>query len=271
MLKNFSHEVISQSDFACGHPYWVCKVPIIFSHASLFAVLRYLQLDAKEQRFCKTSSQPLFKISDLKMDQVEDLNLELQFADIPEWPDLDGILELGSDGTSPLSSPNHYSTGSSCSSPFSTGSSLSPLNSPDPTLTDQQLFSVTGAKCESGVTSKKRASRGRRTRKGSQRSGETKHKRNERERRRVKKLSDAFINLRDSVPYCVGDKKLSKLETLKYALYYMYTLSGMLYEDDMRKRAVKTEQWLAIQQDELRKSQVSATRRHSHKFDASPL
>lgn len=214
--------------------------------------------------FDKTSNQPLFKISDLKMDQIEDLNLEL--PDIAEWAEFDGILDLGSDGASSLSSPNHYSTSSSCSSPFSTGSSVSPLDSPDPTFTDQQLFGGgSSLKCEtgSGVSTKKRTPRTRRTRKSSShRSGETKHKRNERERRRVKKLSDAFISLRDSVPYCVGDKKLSKLETLKYALYYMYTLSRMLYEDDMRKRASNTEQWLALQQDQLRKSQVRIIAHH---------
>jgi len=73
----------------------------------------------------------------------------------------------------------------------------------------------------------------------------------------VKKLSDAFISLRDSVPYCVGDKKLSKLETLKCALYYMYSLSSMLYEDDMRQSAAKTEQWLTLQQNEIQKNQVT--------------
>ena len=192
------------------------------------------------------------------MEQFDELNLELQIPDIPGWAEFDGILELDSDGTSPLSSPNHFSAGSSCSSPYSSASSLSPLNSPDPASIDQQLFGVGNVKYEAGSeeTTKKRASRGRRTRKSSQRSGETKHKRNERERRRVKKLSDAFISLRDSVPYCVGDKKLSKLETLKYALYYMYTLQTMLVEDDMRQRAAKTEQWLTIQQNEFRKNQV---------------
>jgi len=190
------------------------------------------------------------------MDQFEELNLELHMSD---WHDIDGILDLGSDGASSLSSPNDYATSSSCGSPFSSGSSLSPLNSPDPITTDQQLFNVGNVKCESqlGDTTKKRASRGRRTRKSSQRSGETKHKRNERERRRVKKLSDAFISLRDSVPYCVGDKKLSKLETLKCALYYMYSLSSMLYEDDMRQSAAKTEQWLTLQQNEIQKNQVT--------------
>ena len=233
-----------------------CQLYVRTRHCLLYCVpYNWMQ---RSNAFDKASNKPLFKISDLKMDHMEDLNLELQFPDISEWPEFDGILELGSDGASPLSSPNHYSTSSSCSSPFSSGSSLSPLNSPDPSFTDQQLFGVGTVKSETetGSGTKKRGTRSRRTRKSSQRSGETKHKRNERERRRVKKLSDAFISLRDSVPYCVGDKKLSKLETLKYALYYMYTLSRMLYEDDMRKRAVKTEQWLALQQDELRKNQV---------------
>ena len=196
------------------------------------------------------------------MDPIEDLNLELQLPEFADWADFDGILDFGSDGTSPLSSPSHYSTGSSCSSPFSAGSSESPVHSPDPCVTDQQFYTNTSIQGEreqpSKVDTKRRAARSRRSRKASQRSGETKHKRNERERRRVKKLSDAFISLRDSVPYCVGDKKLSKLETLKYALYYMYTLSRVLYEDDMRKRASKTEQWLAVQQEELKKNQVGS-------------
>ena len=193
------------------------------------------------------------------MDHIEDLSLELPLPEITDWADFDGILDLGSDGASSLSSPSHYSSSSYCSSPFSSGSSGSPLHSPDPALTDQQLFGSAANECEQeqvrSVTTKKRASRSRRVRKSSQRSGETKHKRNERERRRVKKLSDAFASLRDSVPYCVGEKKLSKLETLKYALYHMHTLSRMLFEDDMRKSAAKTEQWIAMQQ-EHRKNQV---------------
>ena len=260
MLKNFSHEHISQSDAGHIHPYWACKVSIIFSHASVFAVLRLLQLDAKDKRLGgrQAVNRCSRSLRFSKMDQFEELNLELQIADMSDWAEFDGIAELDFDGASSLSSPNNYSTSSSCSSPFSIESSQSPLSSPDPVTIDQQLFGAGTVKCESGSreTTKKRASRGRRTRKSSQRSGETKHKRNERERRRVKKLSDAFINLRDSVPYCVGDKKLSKLETLKYALCYMYTLQAMLYEDDMRQRASKTEQWLTLQQNELRKTQV---------------
>lgn len=193
------------------------------------------------------------------MDHIEDLSLELPLPEITDWADFDGILDLGSDGASSLSSPSHYSSSSYCSSPFSSGSSGSPLHSPDPALTDQQLFGSAANECVQqvrSVTTKKRASRSRRVRKSSQRSGETKTKRNERERRRVAKLSDAFDSLRDSVPYCVGDKKQSKLETLKYALYHMHTLSRMLFEDDMRKSAAKTEQWIAMQQEEHRKNQV---------------
>ena len=195
------------------------------------------------------------------MEQIDDLSLELPLPEITDWAELDGILDLGSAGTSPLSSPSHYSSGSYCSSPFSTGSSTSPFDSPDPTINDQQLFGSAIVKAEPSEqtttnNSRKRATRTRRTRKSTQRSGETKHKRNERERRRVKKLSDAFVSLRDSVPCCVGDKKLSKLETLKYALYYMYNLSSMLYEDDFRKRSIQTEQWLAMSQEQTKINQV---------------
>ncbi len=185
------------------------------------------------------------------MEQIDDLSLELPLPEITDWAEFDDILDLGSAGTSPRSSPSHYSSGSHCSSPFSIGGdSGCALDSPDPLITDQQLFGssapITESSEQTGISSsKKKTTRTRRTRKTTQRSGETKHKRNERERRRVKKLSDAFINLRDSVPSCVGDKKLSKLETLNYALCYMHNLSAMLYEDDFRSRAVQTNQWLA--------------------------
>ncbi len=181
------------------------------------------------------------------MEPIDDLSLGIPLSEISEWTEFDDILDLGSAGTSPLSSPSHYSSGSHCSSPFSTGSSGCSLDSPDPLVIDQQLFGTlkTESVQKAGSDSKKKTGKLRRSRKSTQRSGETKHKRNERERRRVKKLSDAFVSLRDSVPSCIGDKKLSKLETLNYALYYMHNLSAMLYEDDYRKRSVQTNQWLS--------------------------
>lgn len=55
---------------------------------------------------------------------------------------------------------------------------------------------------------------------------ECKVKRNERERRRVRRLADGFRKLREVVP---GNyKKLSKLDTLKRALDYMSGLSDLL-------------------------------------------
>eukprot|EP00794_Sanderia_malayensis_P012847 gene12847-14169_t len=217
------------------------------------------------------------------MEQIDDLGFDLPLPEFTDWAEVDEILELGSAGTTPRSSPSpsHYSSGSHCSSPFSNGgedSGFCGLDSPDPLLPGQQLFCNPTTINEAAIINqndnvlsssqqghedyddedrlsvvrggsdslKKKSLKTRRTRKTTtQRSGETKHKRNERERRRVKKLSDAFISLRDSVPSCIGDKKLSKLETLNYALCYMHNLSSMLYQDDVRKRTVQTDQWLA--------------------------
>ena len=59
-----------------------------------------------------------------------------------------------------------------------------------------------------------------------QRKMECKIKRNERERRRVRRLADGFKKLREVVP---GNyKKLSKLDTLRRALDYMSSLSEIL-------------------------------------------
>lgn len=59
---------------------------------------------------------------------------------------------------------------------------------------------------------------------------ETKVKRNIRERMRIKKLQDGFKKLQTVVP---GDsKKLSKLDTLRYALDYIKTLTIMLQQHD---------------------------------------
>ena len=59
---------------------------------------------------------------------------------------------------------------------------------------------------------------------------ETKVKRNIRERMRIKKLQDGFKKLQTVVP---GDsKKLSKLDTLKYALEYIKTLTILLQQHD---------------------------------------
>ena len=59
---------------------------------------------------------------------------------------------------------------------------------------------------------------------------ETKVKRNERERRRVRRLADGFAKLRTVVP---GNyKKLSKLDTLKNAMEYINGLASLLATDD---------------------------------------
>ena len=59
---------------------------------------------------------------------------------------------------------------------------------------------------------------------------ETKVKRNIRERMRIKKLQDGFKKLQTVVP---GDsKKLSKLDTLRYALEYIKTLTILLQQHD---------------------------------------
>lgn len=65
----------------------------------------------------------------------------------------------------------------------------------------------------------------------SARKATTKVRRNERERRRVRKLSDGFAKLKTVIPG--NRKKLSKLDTLKNAVEYINNLATMLTAHDV--------------------------------------
>jgi len=55
---------------------------------------------------------------------------------------------------------------------------------------------------------------------------------NERERARMRVLSRAFTRLKTCLPWVPDDTKLSKLDTLRLASYYIAHLSRLLAEDD---------------------------------------
>ena len=67
-------------------------------------------------------------------------------------------------------------------------------------------------------------------------------KKNLRERRRIKRIADGFMKLKNSIPHCRGIKRLSKINTLRNALSYIYHLSNILHEDDIRRNALQAEQ-----------------------------
>ena len=235
------------------------------SHASMFVVKTALFIERQERLPSNSADhfdsefQPQSRRTTEAMERhnLEGLDV-LPLPDITDFQELDYDLlelELGSDGSSsPLASPSCFSgSGSFCSSPRSPLSPVSQSTSgpSSPELPLSSLPILTTIKSEpSGqtVSSCKKRQRSRKgTRKPTQRSGASKFKRNERERRRVKKLADGFINLRDAVPHCRGDKKMSKLDTLRNALNYMHYLTSIVHEDDLRKNALQAEQFLAVQ------------------------
>ena len=71
-----------------------------------------------------------------------------------------------------------------------------------------------------------------------------KAKRNIKERRRIKRIADGFTKLQNALPHCRGKKRLSKIDTLRNALSYIYHLSNILHEDDIRRNALQAEQML---------------------------
>lgn len=54
------------------------------------------------------------------------------------------------------------------------------------------------------------------------------HKRNERERQRVRCVNDGYARLRDHLPREFEDKRLSKVETLRAAINYIKHLENLL-------------------------------------------
>ncbi|KAJ7999477.1 hypothetical protein DPEC_G00194830 [Dallia pectoralis] len=53
-------------------------------------------------------------------------------------------------------------------------------------------------------------------------------KRNERERQRVKCVNQGYAKLRDHLPGCASEKRLSKVETLRAAIRYIKYLQGLV-------------------------------------------
>ena len=136
------------------------------------------------------------------------------------------------------------SFGSDCSSPIqSSCGSLSPANED---ITDNLSCGVTGfvfpVKQESGselaLTPPRKTRRSRKIRTEEEilrRKGESKVKRNQRERRRVKRLADGFQKLKKVVPGCEENTKMSKLDTLRGALDYIYELVMLVQADDAKR------------------------------------
>jgi len=120
------------------------------------------------------------------------------------------------------------SFGSCCSSPTQTTDSCSPvISSQDEDSGNECFFFPAQVKleCEEISNQYKNDKVKRKT--------ETKIKRNERERRRVRRLAEGFKKLKTVVP---GDSvKLSKLETLKMALDYIKTLSETLEQQQQHE------------------------------------
>lgn len=64
-------------------------------------------------------------------------------------------------------------------------------------------------------------------------------RRNERERNRVKLVSDGFANLRKHIPTTPANKKLSKVETLRTAIEYIKHLQRVLNESNRHERETR--------------------------------
>ncbi|XP_031422935.1 achaete-scute homolog 5-like [Clupea harengus] len=62
-------------------------------------------------------------------------------------------------------------------------------------------------------------------------------KRNERERQRVKCVNQGYAKLRDHLPGSTGEKRLSKVETLRAAIRYIKYLQGLV--DGERREGVR--------------------------------
>ena len=59
-------------------------------------------------------------------------------------------------------------------------------------------------------------------------------RRNERERNRVRLVNEGFTSLRQKIPFVHGKKRLSKVETLRYAVDYIKLLQCIIREHDER-------------------------------------
>jgi hypothetical protein len=74
-------------------------------------------------------------------------------------------------------------------------------------------------------------------------------KRNERERNRVRLVNEGFTCLRQKIPFAHGRKRLSKVETLRYAVDYIKHLQCVIQEHDEQfsDDAMERERMLRLQ------------------------
>lgn len=146
---------------------------------------------------------------------------------LPDLDDLD-LSELNYDSPSPSSSSSDCSAfDSPATSPVS-----SPASSHSPTPSSE---------CSS-PSSSPTASR-HRTRCRTPHCLKKEHasilRRNERERNRVKLVSDGFATLRKHIPTTPANKKLSKVETLRTAIEYIKHLQRVLNESNRHERETR--------------------------------
>lgn len=160
-------------------------------------------------------------LDDFPLPNLDDLDLsELSYDDESLSP------TSSSDYCSPLSSPTSLDTQldspSSNSSVSSQSGSVDCAKTSGNTSPTSQKYSKHKAKCQAPHCIKRE------------------HisilRRNERERNRVKLVSDGFANLRKHVPTTPLNKKLSKVETLRTAIEYIRHLQKVLNESNRLER-----------------------------------
>lgn len=152
---------------------------------------------------------------------------DITFSPLPNLDDLD-LSELSYD--SPTPSPS-----SSDCSPFDSPAT-SPLSSPASSL------SPAPGSDYSSPSSSPPASRHRarcRTPQCVKKEHASILRRNERERNRVKLVSDGFATLRKHIPTTPVNKKLSKVETLRTAIEYIKHLQRVLNESNRLERETR--------------------------------
>ena len=168
-----------------------------------------------------------------ELNALGDLTLPENYDDIRE------LLELGNDVDAAFDSSfeSDSNIGSACSSPVQSAAG-SPLDISD-SKTDVSLDDADES--DDCFAPQPKQDKLRRLRKSAtaeerlRRQGESKVRRNERERRRVRRLAEGFVKLRGLVPNCEDERKTSKLDTLRSTLEYMSELSDMIARDDIRR------------------------------------
>ena len=144
---------------------------------------------------------------------------------LPHLGDLD-LLELGYDTPSPSSSDCSHFDSASTSPVNSPASSLSPTpNSEYSSPSSSPKASRHRARCRTPQCLKKEHA--------------SILRRNERERNRVKLVSDGFATLRKHIPTTPANKKMSKVETLRTAIEYIKHLQRVLNESNRLERETR--------------------------------